>query len=111
MSVIEYLKAIEKALSRGDATEHTYRSYLQAFLIAKPLRITSAHDLAVRLAHFTHLIRDIITEAYANGAASQQLRDWRAAFAATLLPELDVQTDKAKEKEAVAEFADMFAQT
>lgn len=228
MSVTEYLKAIEKALSRGDATEHTYRSYLQAFLESrqlvdatnepkrekcgapdyvisrrkdrltigyveakdidvdltqvedseqlrryrqhlpnllltdylevrwfvqrdgkskkegsarlgrvasggkivfdadeqakaiqlidsfltkKPLRIISAHDLAVRLAHFTHLIRDIITEAYGNGAASQQLRDWRAAFAATLLPELDVQTDKTKEKEAVAEFADMFAQT
>ena len=228
MSVTEYLKAIERALSRGDATEHTYRSYLQAFLesrhaidatnepkrekcgapdyvvsrrkdrltigyveakdvdvdltqvekteqlaryrqhlpnllltdylefrwfvqrdgkskeedrarlgsvgprgkivfdadeqakalqlidsflIEKPLRITSAHDLAIRLAHFTHLIRDIIAEAYANDAPSQQLRDWRAAFAATLLPELDVQIDKEKEKEAVAEFADMFAQT
>jgi hypothetical protein len=228
MSVTEYLKAIERALSRGDATEHTYRSYLQTFLESrhavdatnepkrekcgapdyvvsrrkdrltigyveakdidvdltqvekseqlrrylqhlpnllltdylefrwfrqrdakskkegaarlgrvgaggkivsnadeqtkalqlidsfldeKPLRITSAHDLAVRLAHFTHLIRDIIAEAYANGGASQQLRDWRAAFAATLLPELDVQSDKTKEKEAVAEFADMFAQT
>src|SRR5437764_14865804 len=32
MSVTEYLKAIERALSRGDATEHNYRSHLQAFL-------------------------------------------------------------------------------
>jgi hypothetical protein len=32
MSVTEYLKAIERALGRGDATEHTYRSSLKAFL-------------------------------------------------------------------------------
>jgi hypothetical protein len=84
---------------------------IDSFLKQKPIPITSAHDLAVRLAHFTHLIRDIIIEAFANRDASQQLRDWRAAFAATLLPELAIQLDKDEEAEAVAEFADMFAQT
>ena len=84
---------------------------IDAFLKQKPIPITSAHDLAVRLAHFTHLIRDIIIEAFANGKASQQLQDWRGAFAATLLPELAAQIDKDEEAKAVAEFADMFAQT
>lgn len=84
---------------------------IDSFLRHKPLPIHSAQELALRLAHFTHLIRDIIVEAFANGEPSQQLQDWRAAFAGTLLPELAKQPDKEKEHKARAEFADMFAQT
>lgn len=96
----------------SDPGEHAKAlNLIDSFLKQKPAPINSAHDLAVRLAHFTHLIRDIIIEAYASGEASQQLRDWRDAFAATLLPELHSHLDNKKEKQAVAEFADMFAQT
>ena len=73
--------------------------------------ISSAGELARRLANLAHLIRDIIIGAFLTGQASQQFRDWRNAFAATLLPELAPQADAGKEAEAVSEFADMFAQT
>jgi predicted helicase len=73
--------------------------------------IASAGELARRLAKLTHVIRDIIIGAFRAGQASQQLRDWREAFAATLLPELAPQGDAKKETEAASEFADMFAQT
>ncbi len=87
------------------------RLLLRAFLSQKPVDIASAEELARRLANLTHLIRDIIIGAFQTGQASQQLRDWRDAFAATLLPELAPQADAKKEAEAVSEFADMFAQT
>ncbi len=81
------------------------------FLRQKPAPINSARDLAIRLADFTQMIRSIIVEAFAKGEASDSLRDWRAAFARTLLPELASNPDPKKEREAVSEFADMFAQT
>ena len=84
---------------------------LLAFLAHWPVDIGTAEELARRLAKLTHLIRDIICGAFETGQASQQLRDWRGAFAATLLPELAPQADAKQEAEAVAEFADMFAQT
>jgi len=84
---------------------------IESFLSQRPVEIASAEELARRLAHCTHLIRDIIVQAFAGGQASQQLRDWRAAFTTTLLPELAEQKDGGKERAAVAEFADMFAQT
>ena len=87
------------------------RLLLLDFLAQKPVDIASAGELARRLANLTHLIRDIIICAFQTGQASQQLHDWRDAFAATLLPELAPQTDARKEAEAVREFADMFAQT
>ena len=70
-----------------------------------------ARQLARRLAKLTHVIRDIITRAFRCGLASPQLRDWRNAFATTLLPELTPHADAAREAAAVSEFADMFAQT
>jgi hypothetical protein len=73
--------------------------------------IASAEDLARRLANLTHVLRDIIICAFQTRTPSQQLRDWRHAFAATLLPELAEQADAKKEAEAVHEFANMFAQT
>jgi len=87
------------------------RHFLLGFLSQKPVDIASAEELARRLANFTHNIRNIITGAFLTGQASQQLRDWRAAFAATLLPELAPNTDAKREAAAVSEFADMFAQT
>jgi hypothetical protein len=87
------------------------RLLLLGFLSQKPVDIASAEQLARRLANLTHLIRDIIIRAFQVGQASQQLRDWRDAFATTLLPELAPQTDAGKESEAAGKFADMFAQT
>ena len=87
------------------------KSLLLAFLTQRPVDIASAEELARRLAKLTHVIRDIIIAAFQTQQASQQLRDWREAFAATLLPEFAPQTDAKKEAEAVNEFADMFAQT
>src|ERR1017187_7728266 len=77
---------------------------LKEFLARDPVRIEGAEELAHRLARLTHLIRDSIAAAFLTGNASEVLRDWRAVFAQTLLPEL---ADEGKE----AEFADMFAQT
>ncbi len=87
------------------------RHLLISFLTKDPLDIASAEELARRLANLSHNIRGIIVGAFLTGNASQQLRDWRAAFAATLLPELAGHADRKKEAAAVAEFADMFAQT
>jgi hypothetical protein len=84
---------------------------IDSFLQQRPVPINSALDLALRLAHLTHMVRDTIVDAFAYGEASQQLRDWREAFAATLLPELMQHSDAKKETEARAKFADMFAQT
>jgi len=87
------------------------RSLLLSFLSHRPVDIASAEGLARRLASLAHVVRDIIARAFQAGQASQQLRDWRDAFAHTLLPELAPQPDANKETEAVGEFADMFAQT
>ena len=87
------------------------RLLLLDFLAQEPVGIASAEELAKRLANLAHIIRNIITGAFLTRQASQQLRDWRDAFAATLLPELAPQAVAAKEAEAVSQFADMFAQT
>lgn len=87
------------------------RHLLINFLAQQPVDIGAAEELARRLANITHNVRDIIIGAFKTQSASRQLRDWRNAFAATLLPELAEQADARKEADAVAEFADMFAQT
>ncbi len=84
---------------------------LKNFLTQKPIDIATAEDLAKRLAHFTHLVRDIIVGSFANSSASPLVRGWREAFALTLLPELAVNLDPELEAKAVASFADMLAQT
>jgi len=87
------------------------RHLLLGFLSRKPVDIASAEQLARGLANLAHIIRDIIIRAFLSGQASQQLRDWRDAFAATLLPELAPQSNPENEAHAASEFADMFAQT
>ena len=98
------------ALATADELERA-KHLLHGFLTQRPVDIASAEELARRLAKLTHVMRDIITGAFQTGQASQQLRDWRDAFAATLLPELAPQGDARKEAEAASKFADMFAQT
>ena len=77
---------------------------LAGFLAREPEEITSPRVLAERMARLTHMVRDIIVEAFRKDRASDTLADLRKAFAQALIPELD-QPDKA------AEFADMYAQT
>jgi hypothetical protein len=99
-----------KIVSNADEQKAALNA-IDNFLRQKPAPLYSARDLAVRLADFTQMIRGIIVEAFAKGEASDSLRDWRAAFARTLLPELAPNPDPKKERDAVSEFADMFAQT
>jgi len=99
-------------LARASAGEIERATHLlRGFLTQRPVAIASAEELARCLARLAHLIRDIIIRAFQTGQASQQLRDWRDAFARTLLPELAPHADAKKEAKAVGEFADMFAQT
>jgi len=77
---------------------------ISEFLAHEPEPISRPRDLALRMARLTHLIRDIIVEAFEKGKASRTLRDLRTAFARTLIPDLD-------EPEKTPDFADMFAQT
>ena len=99
-------------LSAGSPQEQARAlSLLRAFLTRQPVPVATADELARRLACLTHALRDVLAGAFRTGHASRQLRDWRDAFARTLLPELAPQADPAREAAALAEFADMFAQT
>lgn len=77
---------------------------LDNFLSHQPEPITKPQDLALRMARLTHIIRDIIIQAYERNAASNLLWGWRKAFAEVLIADLD-------QPHKTAEFADMFAQT
>lgn len=74
------------------------------FLAHEPQSIGNARDLAERMARLTHLIRDVIVNAFEKGQASDTLTGWRDAFARVLIPDLD-------QPEHLGQFADMFAQT
>src|ERR1017187_7007415 len=77
---------------------------LTDFLAHTPEPISTPRDLAQRMARLTHIIRDVIVEAFRTGCACQNLNDLRSAFASTLIPDLDT-------PKRVGEFADMYAQT
>jgi hypothetical protein len=77
---------------------------LRDFLAHDPQPISDPQKLAERLARLTHLIRDVIIQAFECDQASDLLRDWRQAFANILIPDLD-------QPENLGQFADMFAQT
>lgn len=79
---------------------------LDNFLQHKPEPISRPQDLALRMARLTHIIRDIIIEAFNQDQASNLLKGWRRAFAQVLITDLDQPFP-----EKTAEFADMFAQT
>lgn len=95
--------------ARGDLQlESNGRDNLEAllmeFLVHEPQSISSARELAERMARLTHLIRDVIVTAIENEHASQLLLGWRQAFAQVLIPALD-------QPAKLGQFADMFAQT
>jgi hypothetical protein len=77
---------------------------LNNFLTHTPQPITTPRELAERMAHLAHLIRDIIVTAFETDHASNLLKGWRKAFAQVLVADLD-------QPEKAGEFADMFAQT
>ena len=56
------------------------------------------------MASLPHMIRDMIVVAFEKGNESEILRNWRSAFAQTLLQDLE-------KDEKLSDFADMFAQT
>jgi predicted helicase len=88
-----------KAMPGGaDAVEHL----LRAFLNQPALTIETAKELATRMAGITHVLREVIDQAFQSGTFNEKgwLNQWLASFRETLLPEL---------KEG--EFADIFAQT
>jgi len=77
---------------------------LNRFLAHTPQPIVTPRELAERMAHLAHLIRDVIVAAFETGHASNLLQGWRKAFAEVLVADLD-------RSEKTGEFADMFAQT
>lgn len=77
---------------------------LRNFIDHPPELIRTPEALALRMARLTHIIRDIIVEAFNMDSASTLLRGWRKAFADVLIADLE-------QPEKVGEFADMFAQT
>lgn len=92
------------ALRLTDDGEAQVRTLLQSALSQQPEPIASAQALTERMAQLTHVIRDIVVEAFRQGEASDLLRDLRTVFAETLVPAFD-------QPAKLGEFADMFAQT
>jgi hypothetical protein len=84
--------------------EESFRHLLEAFLDDTGVTVSTPQDLAGRMARITHMIRDVIIQAYERNEASPLLCEWREAFARVLIAELD-------QPEHTAEFADMVAQT
>lgn len=80
------------------------RWLIDLFMTQRPQDIGTPRELAERMARLTHMIRDIIVEAFQRDEASSLLRGWRTAFAEVLIADLNL-------PEKTPEFADMFAQT
>jgi predicted helicase len=77
---------------------------LREFIKHKPQTIRRPKELATRMASLAHMVRDIIVKAFEQDNASDMLKDWRSAFAQTLMHDLE-------RPERTGAFADMFAQT
>jgi predicted helicase len=77
---------------------------LREFIKHKPQTIRRPKELATRMANLAHMVRDIIVKAFEQNNASDMLKDWRSAFAQTLMHDLE-------RPERTGDFADMFAQT
>jgi hypothetical protein len=73
---------------------------LEDFVARRPQAVSSALELAERMARLTRLIRDIVIESFESDLASEQIRDLHRAFEEVLIPNLTKD-----------DFADMFAQT
>jgi len=77
---------------------------LKDFLAQDPAPLSKPKDLAERMARITHMIRDIIVEAYAQKQASTLITDLRKVMAQVLIPDLN-------KPEKTSDFADLYAQT
>lgn len=97
------LRADSKIKTSKENLEKT-TELLYNFLQYKAEPIGRSDDLAKRMAQITHMIRDIIIEAFENGKETNFLRDLRTVFANTLIPDL-------LESAKTNEFSDMYAQT
>ena len=73
---------------------------LGAFISQLSYTITTARELAERMAGMTRILRDLIIATFEQEKIKGWLHNWLAAFQETLIPDLD-------EKQ----FADMFSQT
>ena len=94
----------DDTLWADEKSERAVLQLLDSFLDQPPLSVSRPRELATRMATFTHLMRDMIVEAFDKEKASQTLKDLRQAFARTLIHDLDA-------PEKTDEFADMYAQT
>ena len=83
--------------------EEALRDFLRDFLHVPVTPVTSAQELAARMAGLTRAIRDTVLAAL-DSPHKANLETWRKAFAGTLLPDLT-------RNERKADFADMYAQT
>lgn len=72
----------------------------ELFLTQGPAAVSSAEELAERMARIAHMIRDIVGRGFEHEQVSQNLQDLYAASKEVLVPDLDPDA-----------FADMFAQT
>ncbi|MEO7018722.1 MAG: N-6 DNA methylase, partial [Ktedonobacteraceae bacterium] len=73
---------------------------LKSFLEHQAIAISKPEDLAQRMARSTHMIRDVIVQAFKEHEASKTMRGQMLAFEKTLMPGITSE-----------QFADMFAQT
>lgn len=89
-----------KKLDRKTSGAEDLYNLLTLFAGQKPQVIAKAEDLAGRMAHLTHLIRDIVLGFLRSNEASETLTGLLDSFRQTLLPSLTLE-----------DFADMYAQT
>lgn len=83
-----------------DGGPEAVAALLRDFISHKIEPISNPKVLAVRLARLTHIMRDIIVQAFEVGEANQEICNLRRAFSEVLIPDI-----------GVTQFADMFAQT
>ena len=94
------LDRVKQRIIRDRPSEEGLNDLLAGFLGHRPPPITRAKELAARLARPTHMIRNTIATAFAQGQASSTLHGLQQAFSEVLVPDLTED-----------DFADMFAQT
>jgi hypothetical protein len=86
-----------KSLENG---ESELDNLFKAFFVQKSFTVSTAKDLAERMAGMTRIVCDLIVNTFEHEQEKGWLHTWLASFRETLIPDLE-------EKQ----FADMFAQT
>ena len=100
---LAHLRSDWKVEALPDEWKNAFQLF-QSFLSRTPEPVKKADELAVRMANLTHIVRDMVIEAFTKDKSSQMLRELRKVFARRLIPDLEL-------PEKTPEFADMFAQT